>query len=328
VRGESPLRPDQRRKLSEPPVIVRVENVVKDFRPGLGLRTKRVLHGISFGVREGEIFGFVGPNGAGKTTTLKILMGLIHPTQGRAEILGHDVRETRFRRHIGFLPENPYFYEFLTGREFLRFYGRLAGLARAECAERGAMLLEWVHLTHAADARLATYSKGMLQRIGIAQALIHDPKVVFLDEPMSGLDPIGRKEIRDLILRLRGEGKTVFMNTHILSDVELLCDRVAIIVKGEIRHEGSSESFLADGEHQSDVVFANLPAELVARFEEEFGLHSAGRGERVELRVPDKRVAEVLQAALSLGAEVVSLTPHRVSLETFFLSAVANPGDS
>jgi len=225
--------------------IIRVEAVVKDFRPGLGLRRKRILHGISFAVMRGEIFGFVGPNGAGKTTTLKVLMGLIRATSGSASILGHDVRETAFRRHVGFLPENPYFYDFLTGIEILTFYARLSGVARDGRARRVKMLLDWVGLSHAADQRLRTYSKGMLQRIGIAQALVHDPEVVFLDEPMSGLDPIGRVEIRDLILRLRSEGKTVFMNTHILSDVEMVCDRVAIIVEGRIRYLGETHEILA-----------------------------------------------------------------------------------
>jgi ABC-2 type transport system ATP-binding protein len=301
--------------------IVCVEDLVKDFRPGLGLRRKRVLEGISFRVHEGEIFGFVGPNGAGKTTTLKLLMGLIRPTAGRASILGHDVRETEFRRHVGFLPENPYFYEFLTGREILAFYARLSGVAGRQIPERVETLLDWVGLAHAADARLRTYSKGMLQRIGIAQALVHDPSVVFLDEPMSGLDPIGRKEIRDLILRLHGEGKTVFMNTHILSDVELVCDRVAIIVKGTIRYEGRIEDFLAAGERETDVALARVEPALAAWLEERFG-GLVGRGEHVELRLPEKAVAELLQRALAAGAEVVAVTPHRASLESIFLSAV------
>jgi len=305
---------------SEP--IVRVDAVVKDFRPGFGLRRKRVLHGISFGVHEGEIFGFVGPNGAGKTTTLKVLMGLIRATEGRASILGCDVSETDFRRHVGFLPENPYFYDYLNGREILTFYARLSGLPRRQRAERVEMLLEWVGLSHAADARLRTYSKGMLQRVGIAQALVHDPKVVFLDEPMSGLDPIGRKEIRDLILRLRNEGKTVFMNTHILHDVEMVCDRVAIIVKGRIRHEGAIDRFLEEGEREADVVFSGLPAELPERFERDLGARLRGLGERIEVRVSEKNVQPLLQAALGAGADVVSVTPHRVSLESIFLHAV------
>jgi ABC-2 type transport system ATP-binding protein len=302
--------------------IVRIQDIVKDFRPGLGLRRRRVLHGISFSVREGEIFGFVGPNGAGKTTTLKILMGLIRPTAGAAWVLGHDVGETGFRRHVGFLPENPYFYDFLTGREILRFYARLSGVPRAKLGARVDALLAWVGLTAAADARLRTYSKGMLQRIGIAQALVHDPSVVFLDEPMSGLDPIGRKEVRDLILRLRSEGKTVFMNTHILSDVEMVCDRVAIIVRGRIRFEGATHEFLAGGEPEADVVIAGLAAETAASLEEAFRARVREIDERVELRVAEKLVNPLLRAAIASGAEVVSVTPHRMSLESIFLSAV------
>ncbi len=303
--------------------IVRVEHLVKDFRPGFGLRKTRVLHGISLSVRRGEIFGFVGPNGAGKTTTLKFLMGLIRPTTGSASMLGRDVRETAFRRHVGFLPENPYFHEFLTGRELLRFYAKLAGLRRRDGRDdRIQTLLEWVGLADAADARLRTYSKGMLQRAGIAQALVHDPKVVFLDEPMSGLDPIGRTEIRDLILRLRSEGKTVFMNTHILHDVEMLCDRVAILVEGRIRWEGRIEDFLAEGERETEVVVAKLPPDLAERLDGRFGKALRGHGDRVELRVPEKEVEGVLGSALGSGAEVISVTPVRVSLEEIFLSTV------
>ena len=305
--------------------IVRVEGLVKEFRTGMGLRRKRALDGISFRVHEGEIFGFVGPNGAGKTTTLKVLMGLIHASAGRATVLGHDVGETEFRRHVGFLPENPYFYEFLTGREILRFYAKLSGVPRSRIDERTGTLLDWVGLSHAADARLRTYSKGMLQRVGIAQALVHDPSVVFLDEPMSGLDPIGRKEIRDLILRLHAEGKTVFMNTHILSDVELLCDRVAIIVKGAIRYEGRIEEFLGAGERETDVVLSRVSLALASLLEERFGA-LGGRGEHVEVRVSEKDVRELLGLALSNGADVVSAVPHRASLESIFLSAVAEAG--
>jgi len=302
--------------------VVTVDGLEKGFRVGLLGRLKPALAGISFRVRDGEIFGFVGPNGAGKTTTLKVLMGLIRASAGRATILGHDVGESEFRREIGFLPENPYFYEYLTGREILRFYARLSGVARSEIERRASLLLEWVGLSHAADARLRTYSKGMLQRTGIAQALVHDPKVVFLDEPMSGLDPIGRKEIRDLVLRLRDEGKTVFMNTHILSDVESICDRVAIIVKGRIRYEGGTHDFLDDGESECDLTLQALPAELGARFSAA-GFVRRGFQDRIELRVHEKEIAEVLQACLAAGARVVSVTPHRRSLEEIFLSAVA-----
>lgn len=300
--------------------VIRVEAVVKDFRPGFGLRRKRVLHGISFTVARGEIFGFVGPNGAGKTTTLKILMGLIRASSGDASILGHDVRETAFRRHVGFLPENPYFYDFLTGREILTFYARLSGVRRSERALRVEMLLEWVGLSYAAGQRLRTYSKGMLQRVGIAQALVHDPDVVFLDEPMSGLDPIGRVEIRDLILRLRSEGKTVFMNTHILSDVEMVCDRVAIIVEGRIRYQGETHHILEEGE--LELVVSGLSPEVALSIEESFGARLHGQGDRTLLRFAEKRADDVLRRVLDSGGSAVSLTPRRASLESIFLSTV------
>ncbi len=302
--------------------IVRVDDLVKDVRPGFGLRKKRILDGISFRVREREIFGFIGPNGAGKTTTLKVLMGLIRATSGKASILGHDVSEVAFRRQIGFLPEQPYFYEYLTGREILRFYAKLSGVSPRSREGRVTELLELVGLSAAGNLRLRGYSKGMLQRIGIAQALVHDPQVVFLDEPMSGLDPVGRKEVRDIILRLRSEGKTVFMNTHILSDVEMVCDRVAIIVNGKIRYEGAIDEFLDAGEPEADLVFANLSAEAAARLEERFGARLRGHGERIELRIAEKDSSEVLRVALEASAEVISVTPHRVSLESIFLSTV------
>ena len=302
--------------------VVRVEEIVKDFRPGFGLRVKRVLDGISFEVHRGEIFGFVGPNGAGKTTTLKILMGLIQATSGRARILGSDVRETEFRKHVGFLPENPYFYDFLTGREILRFYAKLSGVPAEHREERVSTLLEWVGLAHAGDARLRTYSKGMLQRTGIAQALIHDPDVIFLDEPMSGLDPIGRMEIRNLILRLRGEGKTVFMNTHILSDVEMLCDRVAVIVNGRIRYQGRIESFLGEEGRMVEVVVSGIPPEIAQKIEEELEGELRGHGERIAARVREKQVGGLLQLVLGVGADVVSVTPERAHLEDIFMHAV------
>ena len=313
---------------SEMDEVVRVEGVVKDFRPGFGLRRKRVLHGISLSVARGEIFGFVGPNGAGKTTTLKILMGLIRATAGEASILGHDVRETAFRRHIGFLPENPYFYDFLTGREILTFYARLSGVHAHERKERVKTLLEWVGLSHAAGERLRTYSKGMLQRIGIAQALVHDPSVVFLDEPMSGLDPIGRVEIRDLILRLRAEEKTVFMNTHILSDVEMVCDRVAIIAEGRIRYQGETQNVLVEGERVQGLVASGLSPALADSIEERFGATLRGQGDRVEIRFSEKLTDDVLRAVLDSGASVISLTPVRGSLKSIFISAVEGTSDS
>ncbi len=314
--------------MSEREAVVSVREIVKDFRPGLGLRTKRVLHGVSFDVHQGEIFGFVGPNGAGKTTTLKVLMGLIKATSGEASILGHDVNESAYRNHIGFLPENPYFYTYLTAREILDFYAKLTGVSADLRKQRVELLLDWVGLTHAADARLRTYSKGMLQRVGIAQALVHDPEVVFLDEPMSGLDPIGRKEIRDIILRLKDDGKTVFMNTHILSDVEMICDRVAIIVKGEIRYEGVIEDFMPEDGMRTDVVLKNITAETAHAIEEGLDCELQGLGEQIEVRVHDKLVEGLLRKVLDYGGEVVSVTPSRMTLEHIFLDTVQHARDA
>ena len=301
--------------------IVRVEGLVKDFRPGFGLTKKRVLHGISFEVRRGEIFGFIGPNGAGKTTTLKVLMGLIRASAGRAELLGHAVGDSSYRRQIGFAPESPYFYEFLTGREILSFYARLCDVEPARIGARVDEVLAQVGLVHAGSARLRTYSKGMLQRIGIAQAIVHDPSVIFLDEPMSGLDPVGRKEIRDLIVRLNAQGKTVFMNTHILSDVEMICDRVAIIVKGRIAYEGPLEAFHGDRK-QFDVTLASLPPDFAEEVEAQLGTKLAGRGERVTLRLAEKEMNELVQAALARGARIEEIVRHREDRETLFLRAV------
>jgi len=253
---------------------------------------------------------------------LKILMGLIRPTEGSASILGRDVQESEFRDQIGFLPENPYFYPFLTAREILDFYARLSGVPASDRNSHVDELLGLVNLGAAADARLRTFSKGMLQRVGIAQALIHDPKVVFLDEPMSGLDPIGRKEIRDVILSLRADGKTVLMNTHILPDVEMICDRVAIIVEGSIRHQGRIEDFLPDVGRRTDIVLAQLAPETADQIGERFDLEMRGLGERVEIRVAEKDVHDVLAAAITTGADVVSVTPHRNSLEDVFLEVV------
>jgi ABC-2 type transport system ATP-binding protein len=301
--------------------IVRVEGLVKDFRPGFGLRKKRVLHGISFQVQRGEVFGFIGPNGAGKTTTLKVLMGLIRASAGRAELLGHDVGDASYRRQIGFAPESPYFYDFLTGREILSFYARLCDVAPARIGARVEEVLVQVGLAYAGDARLRTYSKGMLQRIAIAQAIVHDPSVLFLDEPMSGLDPVGRKEIRDLIVRLNAEGKTVFMNTHILSDVEMICDRVAIIVAGRIAYEGALEAF--DGDRKLyDLTLSSLPPDFAEEIEAQLGVRLGGRGERVTLRLGEKEMNELLEAALARGARLEELVRHREDLEALFLRAV------
>src|SRR6185369_2454541 len=221
--------------------VIELTQLTKDYETGF-LRKKRVraLDHLSLEVRRGEIFGFLGPNGAGKTTTLKLLMRLIYPTSGGARILGRAIDDVETHSRIGYLPENPYFYDYLTGRELLDYTAALFGMPRDVIATRGQELLALVGLDSArANRQLRKYSKGMLQRIGIAQALVNDPEVVFLDEPMSGLDPIGRREVRDLLLSLREQGKTVFFSSHILSDVEALCDRAAILSRGKLHRCGT-----------------------------------------------------------------------------------------
>src|SRR5215203_3211556 len=220
--------------------VIEITNLTKDYEIGFWRKRKvRALDGLTLSIDHGQIFGFLGANGAGKTTTLKLLMRLIFPTTGSARILGHDIQDVSMHQHIGYLPENPYFYDYLTAREFLEYCAEIFGLRAAERKKRAAELLARVKLDEKRwDTQLRKFSKGMLQRVGLAQSLVNDPEIVFLDEPMSGLDPVGRREVRDLIAALRDSGKTVFMCSHILSDIEVLCDRVAILKKGKLAHIG------------------------------------------------------------------------------------------
>src|SRR6059058_2713839 len=229
-------------------------------------KPKQALKPLHLAIEDGEIFGFLGPNGAGKTTTLKMLMGLVFPSGGSARILGMELDDPRMKAQIGFLPEQPYFYDYLTARELLRYYGQLSGVDSRQLSSSVNAVLEKVGLRDAMNVQLRKFSKGMLQRAGIAQAILHDPKVVFLDEPMSGLDPMGRREVRSLIEELKEEGKTVFFSTHILSDAEALCDRVAIIHQGKLRGVGPVEELTAGATAQVEIVWAStsIPASLQA----------------------------------------------------------------
>src|SRR5467141_288560 len=229
------------------PVVVEIENLVKDYDVGFWRKRKvRALDGLCLTVNQGEIFGFLGANGAGKTTTLKLLMRLIFPTDGSARILDHDIADVSMHSLIGYLPENPYFYDYLTPLEFLNFCGQIFGFSKVDRNNRAKQLLSRVKLDESKwNTQLRKFSKGMLQRVGLAQALVNDPEVVFLDEPMSGLDPVGRREVRDLIASLRAQGKTVFMCSHILSDIEVLCDNVAILKAGRLAHAGSLDELRA-----------------------------------------------------------------------------------
>lgn len=233
--------------------MIRIEGISKEFKEGMYSKRVKALEDLSLDIHKGEVFGFLGPNGAGKSTAIKILLNLIYPDQGNAFIMDKDVKDKDVRRHVGYLPENPYFYDYLTAKELLWFGGKASGLSSKAIRERSDELLNKVNLHSARKRQLRTYSKGMVQRAGLALALIHDPEVAILDEPMSGLDPIGRKMVGDIIMELKGRGKTVFFSSHILTDIERFCDRVGIIVGGRLRLIDKMDNLLIDGNTLEDV---------------------------------------------------------------------------
>jgi ABC-2 type transport system ATP-binding protein len=279
-----------------------------------------VLREVSLSVGHGEIFGFLGPNGAGKTTTMKIVLGLMRATSGSVEVLGRPVQDVDVHRNIGYLPESPYFYDYLTAEEFLNFYGRLGGVNKGELCERIPALLERVGLTEARCRPLRKFSKGMLQRIGLAQALIHDPELVMLDEPMSGLDPVGRKDVRDIILSLRDQGKTVFFSTHIISDVELICDRVGILAKGRMLAVGRIEDLVSRHATQSvEVVCDGVLGNSIPLIKDA-AIRVLQRGSRCWMSLPgQQKLEDVLAAIRQAGGRLVSVIPHKGTLEEIFL---------
>ena len=303
-------------------IIIKTENLTKVFKAGFRGKNVAALKGLNLEVNEGEIFGFLGPNGAGKTTTIKILMGLIYPTAGKAWILNKEAADVEVKNCIGFLPEQPYFYDYLTSREFLLFYGQLFGLAGDELRARINNLLSLVGLEDASDLQLRKFSKGMLQRIGIAQALINQPDLIVLDEPMSGLDPIGRKEIRDIILRLKEDGKTVFFSTHIIPDVEMICDRVGILMKGELINVGRSDEIMDARVKYVDIIARNVSRETLAHIEA-MGFSVYETGEHVSLKVKDEyNVDAILQVIRDGKGRVVSVIPQRETLEEYFMKKI------
>jgi ABC-2 type transport system ATP-binding protein len=301
-------------------VLIDVRGLSKTFRVGL-LRKKVVeaVKGVSFGVRRGEIFGFLGPNGAGKTTTIKMLTGLIAPTGGEAFLFGARVPSAEARRRIGFLPENPYVYPYLSPREFVELCGRLSGMGGAVLRRRTMEVLEQVKVAYAADRQVRRLSKGMLQRTGLAAALVSGPEMLILDEPMSGLDPVGRKEVRELIFAEREQGRTIFFSTHILSDVEAMCDRVAILREGKVVVSGAIRTLLRGDVLRTDVTLAGATGALLADLEA-LGFAVSRRGGVVVVDVEgEARVGDVLGKALASGAQVVEVTPRRETLEDLFL---------
>jgi ABC-2 type transport system ATP-binding protein len=290
-------------------------------------RPKSALRPLHLTIEEGEVFGFLGPNGAGKTTTLKLLMGLVFPTAGKAQILGMDIDDPRVKSQIGFLPEQPYFYDHLTARELLNYYGQLSGIPAKGRSARVEQMLARVGLSEAAGTQLRKFSKGMLQRVGLAQAILHDPKLVFLDEPMSGLDPMGRREVRDLIQQLRSEGKTVFFSTHILSDAEALCDRVGVIHQGELRGVGAVADLISEAQGKIEIIFyaQTVPAALTS-----LGAEARVSGTMVNAVLAEEQQDAALEVLRREHLKLISLIPVRRSLEEYYiqkLRPVANQAE-
>ncbi len=304
---------------------IETEKLTKDYALGFWRkRPYRALDCLTLGVEAGEIFGFLGPNGAGKTTTLKLLMQLVFPTSGRAAILGRPAGDVSVRGRIGYLPENPYFYDHLTAEELLIYFGRLFGVPAAERARRAAALLDQVGLGGERRMPLRRYSKGMLQRVGLAQALLNEPEVVFLDEPMSGLDPIGRRMVRSLILSLRDRGTTVFFSSHILADAEAICSRVAILAGGRLLSTGRLSEMVAFDVKGWEVVVDRVPGAALAEIERLATKVQRIADARFSLECPASERPDALVARLAtLGAEVLSVNPVRETLEDVFMREVS-----
>ena len=299
---------------------IEILGLTKDYPVGFWRkRMRRSLDSLSLQVEEGEVFGFLGPNGAGKTTTLKLLMGLIFPTSGTARVRGRSIEDVAMHREIGYLPEQPYFYDYLSARELLSYYARFHGFSAAERRLRVDRSLERVGLTQAANVHLRKFSKGMLQRVGIAQAILHEPQVIFLDEPMSGLDPVGRREVRDIILELRRQGRTVFFSTHILSDAEMLCDRVAVLHQGKLQGVGAPGEIVSLELQGMEILFEAregraLPGGLAQR--------ATQTGGRYRIEVPEADIYGVLGQLKDCDARILSVSPVRPTLEDYFFRLV------
>jgi ABC-2 type transport system ATP-binding protein len=306
--------------------IVKIENLSKVYQTGFWKKKKvRALDGISLEVSGGQIFGFLGGNGAGKTTTIKILMGILFPTGGSAQILGRDISSFEMHREIGYCPENPYFYDYLTPMELLGYFSSLFGMEKAKQKANAELLLSQVGLDESAwNRQLRKFSKGMLQRVGLAQSLINDPKIVFMDEPMSGLDPIGRREVRELIAGLRENGKTVFMSTHILSDVEALCDEVAILRRGKLAAIGKLEDLLSESEGptQFEVIASGVDETGFAALDEAFAnAEIVKRPTGISILIENEfEIDEVIKRLHTLGGRLVSVNSTKQSLEDLFVA--------
>jgi ABC-2 type transport system ATP-binding protein len=306
------------------PPAVEIAGLSKSYPYGhIRRRRAPALVGLDLTVGRGEVFGYLGPNGSGKTTTLKILMGLVAPDAGTARLLGRPIADHRAREAVGYLPENPYLYDYLTPDEYLDYVGRLFGLSAAVRRDRGRRLLERVGLQKEARTALRRFSKGMLQRMGLAQALVNEPELVFLDEPMSGLDPIGRRLVREMILELKSAGRTVVFSTHILSDAESLCDRVAVLRAGRLVAVGALDEILRIDVAHMEVLVTGLSAEAAERLGVAAEMRRA-LGERWIFQVPEKDLGGLVRAAEEAGGRILSVQPVRQSLEDFFFQEVGS----
>jgi ABC-2 type transport system ATP-binding protein len=306
-----------------------IDELTKEYAVGFWRRRPyRALDRLSLEVAPGEVFGFLGPNGAGKTTTLKLLMQLIYPTSGRAEILGRPVGDVSVRQRIGYLPENPSFYEYLTAEELLTYFGHLFGYSNAEARTRANALLDRVGIdAERRKVHIRKYSKGMVQRVGIAQALLNDPEVIFLDEPMSGLDPLGRRDVRALMLELRDQGRTIFFSSHILSDAEALCSRVAIVAKGRLAAAGRLADLQEFSVRGWELVMSGVPAAALDRLRPRARRVLAISGDQYVIDLPpDGKPEDVLRELTAAGATMVSINPLRETLEDVFVRRVAEMG--
>jgi len=306
---------------------IEIKGLTKDFLVGFWKKHPvRALDNLDLSVEKGEVFGFLGPNGAGKTTTLKILMSLLRPTSGSARILGEPIDVVSMHARIGYLPENPYFYDYLTARELLTYVGRLFGIRQPALNRKVSQLLENVGLGQSGGIQLRKFSKGMIQRVGIAQALVNDPEVVFLDEPMSGLDPLGRREVRQVVASLKSRGVTVFFSSHILPDVEALCDRVAIMNRGRLQATGALNEILKVRIEGHEVILTGAGPRTIEALSGMCDQITA-LGERLVLRAGNSaQVAAIVECALSGGADLLSVIPIRPSLEDYFFEEITGTG--
>ena len=302
-----------------PNAAIEIQNLSKDYPFGfLHLQKRRSLENLTMQVQAGDVFGFLGPNGAGKSTTIKLLMRLIFPTSGTARILGKPIEDVSMHQDIGYLPEQPYFYDYLTAAELLNYFARFHGLRESDRRARVERMLKKVGLDTAKKIQLRKYSKGMLQRAGLAQAILHDPQVVVLDEPMSGLDPLGRREVRDIILELKKEGRTVLFSTHILSDAEMLCDRVGVIVGGKLRGVGTPGEMVGIQTQGMEILF-----ELDGSAKNPALLEKATKtGERYRVQLPEAELYNALDQLKEAGARILSVAQIKPTLEEFFMNLV------